>query len=143
VRVLLTGGPSALERETAAEIERLARRPLTNLVGQDTLKQWLALMRRCDLLISPDSGPIHMANALGRRVLGLYAATDAERSGPYGQTAHCVNVFAEVAQQFNGKRPEQLRWGSKIEQPGVMALISVEAVQQQIQAAIASGFARS
>ena len=50
---------------------------------KDTLPQLLALMARATALLSPDSGPAHMATMVGLPVIGLYAATNPERSGPY------------------------------------------------------------
>jgi heptosyltransferase I len=82
-RVLLTGGRSGLERRTADAIQAAMQFPVLDLVGKDTLKQALALLERADLVLSPDSGPVHMANAMGTKVLGLFACTDRERCGPY------------------------------------------------------------
>ena len=63
-----------------------------------------------------------------RAVLGLYACTDAERSGPYSERRYTVNRYAEAAERFLGKRPEQLPWGKRVEFPGVMDLVTVEDV---------------
>ena len=76
-RVLLVGGPSAGERAMAdAVLAACARAPL-DLTGKDTLKKLLALLARARLVLTPDSGPMHMANAVGTRVLGLHAASTA------------------------------------------------------------------
>src|SRR5690606_34489499 len=82
-RVVLCGGRSELERETADAILAQAGVPLLDLVGKDTLKQLPALLERAQLVMTPDSGPTHIANAMGTKVLGLHAATDPARSGPY------------------------------------------------------------
>lgn len=134
LQVVLCGGPSELEQQTAAAIEQAVPTAVTNLVGQDTLPQFLALMRQARLLVTPDSGPAHMATVAGIPVLGLYAATDPARSGPYHWRAHCANAYAQAAQQFRGKPAEELRWGSKIEEPGVMELLHPEAVCAAVDA---------
>jgi len=82
-RVVLCGGRSALERETADAISAMMQAPVLDLVGKDTLKQLPALLARADLLVTPDSGPMHIAGAVGTRVLGLHAASNPARSGPY------------------------------------------------------------
>ena len=66
------------------------RAPALDLVGKDTLKQLPALLARADLVMTPDSGPTHIANAMGTKVLGLHAATDPARSGPYSEDRKSV-----------------------------------------------------
>ena len=123
MQVVLSGGPSAIEVETAARIEAAMREPCLNLVGKDTLEQSKAMLRRADLVITPDSGPAHIASALGTPVLGLYAATWSRRSGPYNSLELCVDRFEEAALRFRKKPAGELRWGTRIEEPGVMDLI--------------------
>jgi len=122
-RVVLTGGPSTLERNMGEAIEKTAKARLINTIGQDTLPQMHALLERADVLLSPDSGPVHMATAAGTPVIGLYAATNPERSGPYLSRSWCVNRYAEAAQKFLGRPASELKWTTKIEKPGVMDLI--------------------
>lgn len=134
--VILMGGPSGTERMLAETIEtRMRQRPI-NLVGQDTLKQALAMFERAACVISPDSGPAHFADAMGTPVVGLYAATWARRSGPLDSLAHTVDRFSEAAQHFTGKPPEALRWGKRIEKPGVMDLITPEMVIERLAAVL-------
>lgn len=137
LRVALCGGPSELERETAAAIEAAAGVPLVNLVGRDTLPRLLALLRRARLLLSPDSGPVHLANAVGTPVLGLHAATPTWRSGPYSIRRFCVDRYEEAALRFIGKPAKALPWGKRVEFPGVMDLVEVDAVLAAMDAALA------
>jgi heptosyltransferase I len=128
-RVVLCGGPSAYEREFGDAIARhLQRCTPIDLIGKDTLKQLLALLRRADLVLTPDSGPMHLANAMGTPVLGLHAASNPHRSGPYSDRRWCVDRYDAAARQFRGKPASELRWGTKIEHEGVMDLIETEAV---------------
>ena len=73
LRVILCGGPSAVEREMAEAIVKHARAPLLNQVAKDTLPQLLALLARATVLLTPDSGPAHMATMVDTPVIGLYA----------------------------------------------------------------------
>lgn len=132
MRVILSGGPSAIEREMGAAIERAVRAPLINQIGRDTLPQALALLSRATVLISPDSGPAHMATMVGTPVIGLYAATNPARSGPYLSRQWCVDAYAQAARRFRGKEPEELPWTEKIEEPGVMDLIEVDQVTAKL-----------
>ena len=130
--VILIGGPSRVERELGAAIEARMTSPVRNLIGQDTLPQALAMMERAACLISPDAGPAHFAAAMGTPVVGLYAATWSRRSGPLGSLEHCVDCYPEAAHRFAGKPPEQLRWGKRLEYPGVMDLIEPDAVKEKL-----------
>ncbi|MBZ4038684.1 glycosyltransferase family 9 protein [Lysobacter sp. 13A] len=125
-RVVLCGGRSALERETADAILAAMNHPALDLVGKDTLKQLPALLARGDLLVTPDSGPMHIANAMGTKVLGLHAASNPARSGPYSDRRYCVDRYDDAARRFRGKAGDALRWGTKIEHEGVMDLVTVE-----------------
>jgi heptosyltransferase I len=137
MRVVLSGGPSELERRTAANIESLMSAPAINLVGKDTLTQLLAMLERATVVLTPDAGPAHMASAVGTPVVGLHAATWSIRSGPYRSLDLCVDHYPEAARRFRHKEPEALRWGHRIEEPGVMELIQVDEVIGQLERAVA------
>src|SRR6266571_2610859 len=49
-----------------------------------SLSQLIALTRRVALVIAGDTGPLHLACALGRPVVGIYGPTDPDRNGPFG-----------------------------------------------------------
>lgn len=143
MRVILCGGPAAVERELGDAIMARMRHEAVDLIGKDTLKRFLCLARRATLLLTPDSGPAHMANAVGTPVLGLHAATDCERSGPYASRALCVNRFADAARTLLGREPAELRWGKHIHRQGVMDLITVDEVIARLDAFMADAGLRS
>jgi heptosyltransferase I len=139
LRIVLCGGPSRAEREMGERIVAKVGVPVVNQIGRDTLPQMLALLRAARVLISPDSGPAHMATAVGTPVIGLYAPTNPERSGPYLSRRWCVNRFPEAARQFMHQAPEDLPWWVKIEKPGVMDLIEVRDVVARLDELMQSG----
>ncbi|RAP57625.1 glycosyltransferase family 9 protein [Oleiagrimonas sp. MCCC 1A03011] len=134
LRVLLTGGPSAAERAMADAILAACRSQPVDLTGRDTLKRALALFSRADMVLTPDSGPMHMANAVGTPVIGLHAASNPARSGPYSDRRWCVDRYDDAARHFLHKSARELRWGTKIERPGVMDLIGVTDVIERMEA---------
>ena len=134
--VVLSGGPSALEASVGQAIESAARGSLINLIGKDTLPQLAALLQRADVVLSPDSGPVHLANALGTPVVGLHACTWSKRSGPYNSLDLCVDKFSEAARQYRGTTPELLRWGTRIEEDGVMDLVEIAEVRDRLEQAL-------
>lgn len=125
LRVYLSGGPGAVEREYGAAILRAAHTQPVNLIGQTNLKQLLALLGRATVLISPDSGPVHMATAAGTPVIGLYAATNPDRAGPFLSQHWRVNRYPEAMQKFNRLDAETAPWGTRVRDPGAMDLITV------------------
>jgi len=127
-QIILCGGASEFEKKMGGEIEHHMQTKPLNLIGKDTLNKFLALLQKADVIISPDSGPAHMATGLGTPVLGLYAASNLKRSGPYLSQQWCVNKYDDAAIKFKRKPASELKWGSKIEYPGVMSLIHVEDV---------------
>jgi heptosyltransferase I len=136
-RVALVGGPSASERTMADAVLAACRHTPLDLTGKDTLKKLLALLGRAQLLLTPDSGPMHMANAVGTKVLGLHAASNPNRSGPYSDRRWCVDKYDAAARKYLGKPASELAWGAKIEQPGVMDLIEAGDAIERFDAASA------
>ncbi|MEJ0037380.1 MAG: glycosyltransferase family 9 protein [Gammaproteobacteria bacterium] len=136
MRVILCGGPTALERKVGADIEAAMKTPTINQIGKDTLPQLLALLERATVLVAPDSGPAHMATMVRTPVVGLYAATNPARSGPYLSRLWCVNAYPEAARRFRGRPPERLPWTEKIEERGVMDLIEVAQVTAKLDQAL-------
>jgi heptosyltransferase I len=129
MRVILCGGPSTLEVETGAAIEKaVTTAKVINQIGRDTLPELLALLGRATALVTPDSGPAHMATMVGTPVVGLYAATNPARSGPYLSRLWCVDAYAQAARKFRRRAPEKVPWTEKIEHRGVMDLIEVDQV---------------
>lgn len=132
MQVILSGGPSDIEREMAQDIVGFMKNEVLNLVAKDTLEQLLGLLSKATVVVSPDSGPAHLANALGVPVIGLYACTWSRRSGPWSSLDYCVDEFEQAANKFLQTSADQLPWGSKIEKPGVMDLIQLDDVKRKL-----------
>jgi heptosyltransferase I len=138
MRVVLVGGRSAIELEMGAAIAAAARTPLINQIGKDTLPQLLGLLSRSTVLLSPDSGPAHMATMVALPVIGLYAATNPVRAGPYYSREWCIDKYDAAAQKYFGKPAAQIPWTTKIEPIGVMDLITVSDVTAKLDALMAT-----
>ena len=104
MRVILCGGPSAVEREMAQAIHGMRARHSSTRWARTRLPQLLALLARATVLVTPDSGPAHMATMVKLPVIGLYAATNPGRSGPYLSRRWCVDAYEAAAHKFLGKR---------------------------------------
>jgi ADP-heptose:LPS heptosyltransferase len=91
--IVLVG--AGFERDLAERIRAgMTGEPL-DLVGKTSLLQLGAVLSRCDLLVSGDTGPLHMATAVGTPVAALFGAIEPQRTGPVGE-GHRVIRHAEV-----------------------------------------------
>ena len=131
-KIILTGGPTAEEREYGQTISKLCGPDTVNLIGETSLKELLAVLDGAAALIAPDSGPVHMATTVGTPVIGLYATSNPDRSGPYLSRHLTVNAYPAATRQFLGKPPEALRWGQRVRDPGAMDLIRLRDVNDRI-----------
>ncbi len=137
MRVILAGGRSAQERLMGADIVAHATAPLVDQIGRDTLPELLGLLAKTTVLVTPDSGPGHMATMVGTPVIGLYAATRTARAGPYYSRQWCVDKYDEASRLIFHKPAAAIPWTEKIERAGVMDLISVQDVTGKLDALMA------
>jgi heptosyltransferase-1 len=86
----------------------------------------VALCRRAAVVVGGDSGPVHLAAALGRPVVGLYGPTDPARNGPWGPGPK--QVLRDAASATSHKRVPVVEAG--------LARMEVRAVLSAVQAAL-------
>ncbi|MCG7489630.1 glycosyltransferase family 9 protein [Vibrio sp. Of14-4] len=127
-QIILAGSPAQIEVDLAAEIESKTKSKLNNQVGQSSLKQMLALIDCADLVIAPDTGPAHMANAVNTPVIGLYAHHNPERTGPYQYRQYVVSVYEEAILAETGKSANKLSWRSRVKDKTAMQRIKPQQV---------------
>ena len=97
-RVVLTGGPG--EVRLAWEVARHTETSPAVVAGNLTLSQSVALIERCDLLLCGDSGPMHIAAAVGTPLVALFGPTDPRHWGPRAPRSRVVR-----RRLFCGPRP--------------------------------------
>jgi len=93
VRIAIFGGPD----ETAlgeAIVRADGTGRILDLTGRLSLPGMIEGLRRVRLLVTNDTGPMHVAVALGRPVVALFGPTAPERTGPYGQSSNVLRVRA-------------------------------------------------
>jgi lipopolysaccharide heptosyltransferase II len=87
---VFVGAPDELA--PANQAARLVRGNVRNLTGATSLPQLAALLNAADLTLANDTGPLHLAVALGRPVVAPYTCTVVSRTGPYGQPNRAVQT---------------------------------------------------
>lgn len=97
-RAVLVGGPGdrPLAERALAAARASGGRPL-DTVGHLSLRRTAGLLAACDLVVAADTGPLHIAVAVGSPVLSLFGAADPERTGPFGRPDSVVRVGAPCA----------------------------------------------
>lgn len=83
VAVILFGGPA--DAETNEAVCAMSPGSIFNVAGKASIKQSIALMRRCDVFVTHDSGPMHMAAAAGVPVISIFGPVHPERKAPRGE----------------------------------------------------------
>ena len=83
-----------------------------NLVGKTNLRQLVALLERADLIIANDSGPMHIAAALGRPLVTPYGPTSPVRTGPYRRMDSVIRLDVACSPCFSRRCSHQscLQW---------------------------------
>ena len=137
-QVLLTGGNTAIEQSYGREIGAATQSPPKNLIGTTTLKELLAILQHASVVLCPDSGPAHMATAVGTPVVGLYATSNRHRTGPYFSQHLVVDQYPEAVAREFGRPIEALRWGQRVRDPAAMSLITVADVIAKLDVAFAA-----
>lgn len=122
-RTVLVGGPSAGEQADAAALTELCRFPPAVELRYD-LRELAWMLDASDALLSPDTGPLHVAVALGTPTIGLYGFTDPKRVGPYGRFD---DLLIDRYTKPGEERP------SRATRPGNMTRITEEDVIEKLE----------
>jgi lipopolysaccharide heptosyltransferase I len=96
----------------AADVALTTTIPALNLTGKTTLRELVALLEGAALVIANDSGPMHIAAALGRPLVALYGPTSAERTGPHDRMASVLQLDLPCRACYSRRCSHQscLRW---------------------------------
>ncbi len=100
-RILLTGSPTEIPLGEA--LVEVAKVEAINLIGQTTLMQLGALIESCDLYLTCDSGPMHIAAAVGTPTIALFGPTSPTRHGPYGENHEVIEKSVECRPCYKRK----------------------------------------
>jgi len=130
--IVITGGNAQIEKDFCTRLAGIAPNHTLNLCGQTTPKQLAAVLSQVEVLIAPDTGPVHIARAMNTPVIGLYAVAPPTLSGPYKAQEYIVNRYPEAVRKFLGKDAVLVPWNTRVHHPDAMSLIQVEDVLRQL-----------
>ena len=90
-KILLFGSPS--ETDLGYEFEKIVTSSPVNLIGKTDIGELAAFLNRCSLLISNDTGPLHLATAVGTKVVDIFTANvHFQETGPYGDGHYVIQA---------------------------------------------------
>lgn len=127
-QVILCGSPAPNEQALGAQVVAACQVDVLNLVGSTSLKQMLALIQQAQLVVAPDSGPIHLATLVGTPVIGLYAHHNPARVGAYNGQADAVSVYQTLVEAEYDKPLAALPWRTRVKDKQAMQHISIASV---------------
>jgi len=128
-RTVLNAGPGEEKLVSAFQAQARVTKPVHLTL---TLRHLVALLKRAKVLVSGDTGPLHLAAALGTPVVGLYGPTDPARNGPYGPRSVGVVVHNREKATITYKHEEETG-------PALLAITVEEVVAAVMRALEASG----
>ena len=109
---------SKADTDIADLIVSISEGKAVSLAGKTNLKELIAVMRKAKFAVSNDSGPMHIAAALGIPVFAIFGPTDPGRTGPYGEghkiiradvsCAPCLKKKCETMKCMNGLSAERV-----------------------------------
>ena len=127
MRPVIVGGPSAVEREMADAILARTDAPVIDALGDD-LARLVWTLDGAPLVISPDTGPLHLARALDTPVVGLYGYTNPKRYGPYRK-------YEDLVVDGYAREPGEAYAPSMEYRPEGMTRVTVDAVLEKVSLA--------
>lgn len=123
-KIVLTGASSDREKSQAIMdglIGTSAEDNVINLTGQTSIPELIELIRASKIYISADTGPLHIANALKKPLIGLFGTTSPDRTGPYG--GNHIHLVISPTSKATVKQP-------LVNDPTCMAQITVDSVME-------------
>nr|WP_320115684.1 lipopolysaccharide heptosyltransferase II [uncultured Desulfuromonas sp.] len=117
-RILLTGGPG--ETEIGQDIATAMNHAVINMVGQTTVRQMMALLANSSLLVTNDSGPMHVASAFDIPIVAVFGSTDHTTTCPASERVRIVRKDTECAPCLLRQCPTDHRCMTAIEASDVI-----------------------
>ncbi len=119
---------SAAERDVCEEVARGVTVPVHNFAGETSLGEYIELAAACSVYLTNDSGPMHIASALGLPTVAIFGATNHVTTGPTGPLARVVRENVECSPCLLRECPIDHRCMTRVEASRV-ALVALELVK--------------
>ena len=133
LQVVLLGGGNDFEKQVCADIAQKCDNVI-NMCGRTNLRELAAMLKISKLVLSPDSGSMHLAQAVGTPVIGLFAVHNDERVGPWNFSELNVSVYKDLA--LKELKGDTIPWRYRVRDEHAMQHISVDMVKASFDKAL-------
>jgi lipopolysaccharide heptosyltransferase II len=130
--IVVTGAPN--EAPLARDIAQHARRPLLNISGKTSLPELVALLAESDVLVTGDSGPMHIACAVETPVVVMHGPTDPALSGPNAPDAIVLRQNLWCSPCYDASATAECRFGNPVCMKAIAPNVVFAAVRRQLRA---------
>jgi lipopolysaccharide heptosyltransferase II len=117
---------TAADQERGASIESALGAHCLNRIGQTTLDQLAAELSECALLLTNDTGTMHLATLIGVPVVAIFGSTEPLLTGPLGNARHIIRHQVECSPCFLRECPIDFRCMKAVGVEEVVAAVSAE-----------------
>jgi len=128
--VVFTGAPG--EKDIVTKVEQRMRERAVNLVGSTTILELVALLAAVDVVITGDSGPMHIATALRTPVVALHGPTDPGISGPVAPGAIVLRQRLWCSPCYDASATAECRFADPICMKSLLPHVVFRAVERQL-----------
>ncbi|SET20913.1 glycosyltransferase family 9 protein [Thalassotalea agarivorans] len=135
-KVILVGGNTQREQALSENIIAKSTTKPASLVGKTSLPQLLAIIDRARFIVAPDTGPVHMAVMVNTPVIGLYAHSNPDRTGPYLYPQYTISCYQQHIEAQQHKSLADIPWGKRAKGEDLMDSISLPSVIDTIDKVI-------
>ncbi|MEZ6018305.1 MAG: glycosyltransferase family 9 protein [Planctomycetota bacterium] len=135
--MVLTGGPG--DRDAADRVLRATRNIALDLVGRTGLLELAAVLERARCVVTGDTGPMHLAVAVGAPVLALFGPADPKRTGPYGAPHHDAPPAASNQTSATSTVLRVPPWDGTFVPTATLEALHPEIVSEALQTCISRG----
>ncbi len=129
-QIVLTGAPGDLS-QIEGVLQRMREHPI-NLAGKTSLTQLTALLQQADLLISGDSGPLHMGVACDTPIIGIYGPTNPSLGGPVSPDVTVLRSHIWCSPCYNARDTADCRFYTTQCMKNITPTLLFEVVQQKL-----------
>ncbi|HET9980472.1 MAG TPA: lipopolysaccharide heptosyltransferase II [Ktedonobacterales bacterium] len=130
--VVVTGAPN--EAPLARDIVQHTRHPLLNVSGKTSLPQLVALLAESDVLVTGDSGPMHIACAVETPVVVMHGPTDPALSGPTAPDAIVLRHMLWCSPCYDASATAECRFGNPVCMKAIAPRVVFAAIHRQLKA---------
>ena len=128
--MVVVGGNSVYEKEMSEAL--CCANFIHNYVGKTNLSEVYKIIQHSDFYLGPDSGTLHIASMLGKKIIGLYATSNPYRTGPYNNLNYIINKYPTALKVYKKKNINNVRWGERVRHKNAMSLISIQEVKEKV-----------